>query len=281
MSEMDSLVESGLVVESRFTTRKRIIRDLQDNALISDVIEAKSVSDGLRYLKSSNIDACFLGPTLKERVAIDFVHEGLASAKNRNCAFVAVVNSVERSPEYQRNPGDSAAYLDALLRAGAHGTLRMPYVQRTLTQVVNRAVKRAQENKEVRTQQLQSDLRALDYSQNQLAKLSGGLDAPVSQRFQKLSADLKRVAGDIESGRLVLRGDGEPSLATLDSIRLAFEQLLTTSPEARKPGSFDHYFIESLVLWFADKVRLPHSQATEILRLRLLSFPEASSSDTQ
>lgn len=259
---METSFERGLIVDSSFRSRSELAAEIRGAGLIRELIEARSVSDGLASLAELNHSACFVGPTLSEKIAVDFLKTAATVSLNRSCAFVAIVN-------------ESASSAEVLRQAGATATLSKPFHVGTFATVVKQAVIEAR---------VRSRFSPLDMTRGtkRKAAVDDLANLGLSQLIQQLSDGLTEVAEKIAKGALTIKKDGTASMATRDAIRLAIEQALLSSATAELPcspeeiGTFDHYFVASTVQWFTDRVHLDQSKSTEALRQRLLSFSTPS-----
>lgn len=250
------MVDLGMVVESRFSSRRQIVSDLRDSELVRTVIEAQSVADGLEELKLQPFSACLIGPSVSEPVAVNFIRQGKAHSVAKSCAFVVVVENNAKS-------------IQTLLRAGADATLKQPYMSATFSEVVRGAVKGARE-RALELSPTKHALQALAIAPLALKQLQATGDASLAEILETTASGLRSVARDITIGRLKLKNDGTPSMATRDALRLVFENALYPEADVQQIGTLDHLFASALVQWFVDRVRMDHAEATEILRVTLL-----------
>lgn len=253
MSEgMSSSEERALLIDSSFTSRRELLATLRESELFAEVVEAESVAHGYFILDRGESDACLLGPSLKQKVAVEFIRRGNAVPLPRPCAFIAV-----------RTDTDD---IDAFRDVGATALLRPPWQRTTFRDIVTRAIARARSG-EVGELLVNPEGEAAEPSP--LVRPERRL-GPV---LQSLAGDLRAVAEDVAKGKLKVSGNGRPSLATRDAIRLAFERAHPNQDAARAIGSFEHHFVSCLVDWFAERLNAPSKSATENLRQRLLTHP--------
>lgn len=232
----EPLLQSGLVVDSNFASRKELLVDVQASGLVGNVIEAKSIGDGLHSLKLGDVDACFIGPSLSKIKKLEFLKRGTALVRYTPCTFIAVLK-------------DTTILPSDLIEAGAHGILKKPYTTDRFSAIVRQAV-----------------------SQSQAIEGTGTSMPKLSHVLEQAASGLRDVMQNIESGRLVIHSDGTPSLATRDAIRLVFEETLAHDSGVRKFGSTDHFFVTGIIDWFTEQVHMSARDATDSLRKRLLFF---------
>lgn len=238
-----AIAEQALIVESRVSSRKEIAAELLNAGLVSTVLEAPSVGDGLGLLSLHELNACFLGPSLTKEVATNFLIEGKKLVKDKKCAFVAILN-----------PGTD--YAKALTDAGADGAIHRPFNSRSFTRLVTDAIKKARLRNE----------RATETARKQAFHLT------LPDLLEETATGLKTVAEKITAGSLKLDKDGQPSLATRDAIRLSIENAFSPLGEPTESGTFNHHFVTCLVEWFVKRINTSEKAATEQLRQRLLGF---------
>jgi two-component SAPR family response regulator len=89
---MDLTPHSGIIVDSSFSSRKKLTQDLRDSKLVQNIYEAKSVADALQRLASEETDICFIGPTVSVSTAISFATSIKTTRLQAPCALIAVVS---------------------------------------------------------------------------------------------------------------------------------------------------------------------------------------------
>jgi DNA-binding phage protein len=256
------MVAQGLVVDSRFTSRKKIVAHMQESGMVAEVIEAQSVGDGLNAIGSKPFLTCLVGPSLSESVAVDFVTKARVVSVSKECAFVAVLEEGSKASE-------------ALMRAGCDGTLQQPFERKTFTYIVKRAVLNATKLNPHKAQfdNLQL-INTLNIASHSLVKAHQQDEATLPAVLHSAANGLRQVARNIALGRLVLKKDGTPTLATRDAVRLALELALPSSDETHI-GTPNHFFISALVQYLSNCVHHPQKEASEILRKCLIEYSES------
>ncbi len=248
-----TIEQSGLVVDSRFRTRKSIVSDLQQSGVVRSIVEAKSVNDGLEALKREEFLACFLGPSLSESIASDFIEQGRKVSRSKACAFIAVLEEGAPSEE-------------GFQRVRIDGTIKRPYGEQTFAHVVQRAITDAQERHQRQSKEaVKNTLETLRLGPKGLTEvIEQGEKAP-QQHLYTASFSLRAVSRDIVYGRLRLKKDGTPTLATRDAIRLALEKAFPPEQKPYEIGTANQEFITILLDWFSDRVQLSQEKAEERL----------------
>lgn len=250
------MLEDSLVVDSRFGSRRKLVSNLREMGTFAEVVEAKSVADALGSLKINAFGACLIGSSLSEAVACDFISRGKKITRSKGCAFVAVVE-----------PGSSSG--DALISAGADGTLEHGYGKETFTFIVQRAVGVAQERVE---QETRSKIESLSIGPKGLIDVQDSVEITISELLHDAAREIRGVAKDVALTRRKVKRDGTPSLATRDAIRLAFQHSFREEDNATDIGTINHLFITALVDWITDRIQFTHTEANERLRHSLLEY---------
>ncbi len=247
---MEALLESGLIVDSSFSSRVELMRDLRESGLAREIIEAKSISDALSQLRNVSYDTCIVGPSLNEQTALDLIHRGSEITKRKRCAFVAVLKPETTAHERFR-------------AAGAHGTLSKPYSSNTFLQVVKNAIENSHS-----AFYNHRNVDLINSSRNTDEKL-------LAASLRDLAEEFDQIAEGISSGRFRLERDGRPSLATRDAIRLALEKILPPPSTPTQFGTVDHAFVSFVVQWFVNRTTSDERSAIDMLRDQLISFRPA------
>lgn len=248
----------GLVVESRFQSRKEIVRNLKESQVVVEVIEARSVRDGLSHLERQTFATCFLGPSLSDTVVVDFVKKGRELSKASECAFIAVLGKDPKKREMLSN-------------AGLDGVLEYPFGEKTFSHTVERAISEAKlRAARGPVGELREQLSALSIGQKGLVDVREKSLVTFSQLLRASSEELRGVARALSLGRLQMRANGRPTLATQDAIRLALERAFPEELQVWRIGSENQKFITALVEWFSDRIQYSSEEATDRLRESLL-----------
>ena len=249
---MLTLVHTALVVESSYQTRKAIEDELFESGIAASSREANSLSEALEVLAREEIGACLLGVTLSQQAAVRFLDQAMRVVHSPDCAFIALT-----SP--------NGANTQALIDAGADSTIEYPFRPATIVEKFEKAVKSARVRAAVGN--------AFNAQQEAETRLAAE-NILLRTRVSFVAGEMRELADAVSSGILPMSPDGRPSGAIDRAIRLVAEQALLPSEEAKTLGTFDHYFVDSVVKWFSDRVNLPAGHATEKLRQRLVKFQQ-------
>lgn len=248
------MLSEGLIVESRFSLRKALVRDFDSVGAVSRIYEATSVRDGIEYLSSRPVDTCLLGPSLTLPTAEDFIREGRRRSQKRELLIFAVRPQVE-SPQ-------------RLLDAGLDAVIPNSYEPGAFTEIVTKAIATSDVARaELLLSPLADTIQTLNDAQQQLTKLCG--DLSLSGQLEDLSQRFRIIVKGLSCGSFSLKRDGTPSLATQDAIRLALEDIVHLNSNGSE--SFDRVFVEAIVSWFRSRVIVSHAEATKQLREELIS----------
>ena len=261
-------LEQCAVIDSRFSSRQDIVRDLKATGLFQNIDEAQSVRHGLEMLNSLPVDACIIGPSVSPGKMIDLIERSREIPAADSCAFVAIV------------PPDSEEE-DFLLDCGVHGVLRKPYTKHSLNEKIVRSVVRANAN---------SPWKALlkRYSDEQAdAKNSQQLAAEASEESRSEAIDnreiilaientipaLKELSSGHERGEFGLLLNGSPTPATMTAIDGIVEKI---TGQRRLPATCRKDMADflgwSIVQWFGEMVIGSEESATKKLRSKLISY---------
>lgn len=230
---MDLTPHSGIIVDSSFSSRKKLTEDLRESKLVQSIYEAKSITDALQRLTSAETDICFIGPTVSISTALSFASSVKSTHLKQPCALIAVVTSRQE---------DEAV----LLKSKMNGVLHQPYDRKTFTSVVLKAVRNAHLEKISAARQIETAYRAIDFLSIELLRYASAAKASTdtsSIEFQqRLYSDLR----------------------TCLSKTLELTGLKDFSDE-------DSHFTRTITEWFFESSKFGRKQATENLRLKLLA----------
>ena len=68
-------LERCVLIDARMGSRIEIIKDIKASALFDTIAEGKSLNDARSILTWTDVDACFLGPSVSPEKAIDLIKE--------------------------------------------------------------------------------------------------------------------------------------------------------------------------------------------------------------
>ena len=123
-------LRSCIIVDSRFSSRQEIRSEISASGMYQEIIEAHSLTHGIELLRASEMDSCFIGPSVSTGKAADFITAGRRVSASQSCAFVVI-----RESDFEP--------VDALKRAGAHGVLHRPYSKRSFSEEISSSITKA------------------------------------------------------------------------------------------------------------------------------------------
>lgn len=108
-------LDTCLLVDSRFHSRKQIETDLSKISLFINILDAACMREALAILAQNAPEACIIGPTVTPLRALEFLQMAKkATSEKSKCAYLAI--GPEHSP-----------LLIGLKELGINGTITMPY----------------------------------------------------------------------------------------------------------------------------------------------------------
>jgi len=224
---------SGMIVDSSFSSRKKLYQDLQESKLIQDIYEAKSIADALDRLTSEKTDICFVGPTVSISAAINFTKSAKQIPLEEPCAFVAVIKD--------GSPGDQL-----LLQSQMNGILQQPYDQKLFSSITLKAIRKAHFEKKHAIRQIESTFYAIENLTKDLRQFS---ERARNFGQEKDLAFQQKLYGNLRSSiNASLHSAGLKDFTDADS-----------------------HFTRTVTEWFFEASKFGFQQATENLRLKLLS----------
>jgi response regulator RpfG family c-di-GMP phosphodiesterase len=255
--EDTSMAEQGLIVDSSFRSRKHLLHSTAEAAIVRNVIEARSLVDGLDCIERGGIDACIIGPTLTPQAAKGFIDSAKATEHGHECTYIAVIRQEICRPSEQ----------DSSLVPGASAVIGFPFEARSFTQICRSAISKGLVQRKVSQQRLSKKNEALQslaaLSQQQVSHKS------LAAALNHTSQGFRSVAEALREKDLNMSASGLPSIATLDAIRLVLEDGMGADSAVRYRDSYDHFFVSCLVQWFSDRCKNSHREALTRLKKRL------------
>jgi len=79
-----------LLVDASFRSRKLIVGSLKASTMFEEIVEGKSLNDGLEQLAMRPFDALFLGPSLQIERSDAFFGQAKRVSLAKDCAFVSI-----------------------------------------------------------------------------------------------------------------------------------------------------------------------------------------------
>ncbi len=129
-----------ILVESRFSSRRSIERDLRATQLFENIVEADSLDHGASSIRDSDADACIVGPSVTLERADQFIESLSDRTRSEDCAFLRLVAPERADEECGKShvvaayPRSKAQFADSVVEAvvkanasGAWAALRAKY----------------------------------------------------------------------------------------------------------------------------------------------------------
>lgn len=249
----------AVIIDARYSSRQELLKDLKATALFENIVEAKSLSDGLKLLASEAVDVCLLGPSLNVANVARFIEQGTASEKSKDCAFVAL----------NQNDPQRAGELSA---CGAQRVLHLPASKRQLSEEIVRAVIAANKNSPWSSILLNAEGEQDD---------SPGLSlVPAKSAAEELSIkeipeDLSDLLRSLESSQSDFKPESYRQSGKAKALaQLLLNSLLTKVDIETTSSAFKTFMEEAALEWLEDAKLYSPRDATAELRKKLKSFRE-------
>jgi hypothetical protein len=248
------------VVDSRFSSRGEIVKDLKAVSLFENVIEPESLARAIEILGETEVDVCILGPSVSFEKAKAFIDAGGKLTKSARCAFIAILNPNEK----QNSQWNSS---------GAHGFVQKPYSKQTLSEQIVHSVVRA--NQDSPWAALLGGRRADSFIEPKEA--AGAL--PAAEKNEVIGRGLLEVMSRLQplidghtAGRFKLMLSGGPNEAARAAIEdLSADILSTWQVTGRQRQLLARCIQSALSRWFENMVLTDAGTAETRLRSDLLS----------
>ncbi|MFN8389679.1 MAG: hypothetical protein U0136_05260 [Bdellovibrionota bacterium] len=253
-----------MLVESRFGVRADVIRALKASLLFEEIVEAKSLSDGLMKLYSDEFDACIIGASVNRVRAKDFVTRAVQASKGKDCAFIALVSE----------PDESVVLADT--EKFFHAEVQWPCSRRTLKDGIVLAVSNANSESGCKGIFIPSTLppqpTAVEETPSSPEQISGRFQHAMSTFMAGGLADLSFIVEGVERGDFGLDAERRPPVAIRTIIEDVVEKLFPPELQSRRMRAFKEYFLAALLLWYVDLVSYTPEIARNNLRSSLISY---------
>lgn len=254
-----------VLIDARHSSRTELIKYLKASGLFEDVLEARSLSDGLTMLTRYDVDACFFGPSVTVDRCQEFIKKVADGKRSLDCAIVAVVSDPE-VPD--------AVFLDR----GAHGVIKKPCTRQRFTEAVIRAVVRANANspwvslaKEIFGDTLEiGTVKVVEKAAEEPLH-----NAMYAATIATSAERMKCLAAEIDRGMHPLNSTGSLPKNAEKALRDIMVEILAASaeqPQLPAVEEFHEFFENALKRWFFDCVNSSQAQATDAFRRCLLEF---------
>lgn len=83
-----------LLIDSSHRSQQDVLKSLKASNLFEDVLQAGSIPDAKNKLSSLLFDACFLGPSISQALALSFHNDALSGTLSDDCAFILIRKSL-------------------------------------------------------------------------------------------------------------------------------------------------------------------------------------------
>jgi len=263
-------------IDSRHGSRVEINKDLKASHLFENLIEAKSIDDGMRVVESHAVDACFLGPSLSLEKASAFLRRAAKSSYSKDITFVSLVPI-------------GHPYKNELEVAGAHAIIEFPCSKAKFTEAVVRGVIKANKNSPWTGILLNAEQNNINlFAEPGYGKDGKKIEAEpaketktqtpmlaslnISSLVDRLAPEMHTLIADIDSDGFDLTG--KPSEKVAKAIAKLVDSLMATGANVGKSEKFRSYFEAALNEWFVDLKQLGPQSATSELKRKLRAFTE-------
>lgn len=247
-----------MILESSYSQRTQVLKSLKTVNLFQEVIEARSVKDGIEKLRNEDYDLCIIGSSVSKETTAEFLKQSVNISRNRDCGFVKLVQEKDVS------------ILMAELPSIPHGYLEYPCTSQKFFDGLVLAVVRANANSPWTRLKKEQDEKSESEPKNKLA----------TQRLQDIKStfvDLQHIVQGYIRGDYGLDDEGHPDAAAIVAIAAATEKFLGSHQQSKSLEGFKNYFNAALTIWFEDLVRYNVDDATRSLKQRLQAYKSLTS----
>lgn len=266
-----------ILVDARLGSRGEIVKNIKASSMFMEIVEAKSVQNGLGMLEAQETDALFLGPSVTIQTMLDFLAEGGKRARSGDCAFMAIVEATTDDEQ-----------ISALFAAGAHNVLKQPFSRARFFEAVVHAVVRANANSpwtslfnqaveaglmEALPVALVADTADAIGTVTQLGAPEEESENPAVAAMRSSSGRLKDIVAGVDRGVYSLDMTGVPTPRSAEALNDVVDAMLSsTSLDETEAQSFRRFVTASLFQWFVDLVLEGKSVAAERLKNSLSTY---------
>lgn len=244
-----SPLSTCLLVESKFSSRRSMMRKLSRKGLFKQLVEGQSVMHGLSLLANQAFNACIIGPSVTTKKAVTLLQKAKRIPTNSRCAFIAVVKSGTREEKQ-------------LCSVGCHATLDNEDVSaEAIAIAVIQAVAKAD------TQG--SWARAIRDGATSRESIEETL---VAAALRATIKGLEEIQRGLKSGEYGLDRFGHVSLATENHIRMMVTNALRRYESSPRFSEFKEFYIEVLKDWVVDFVQVSPQHAKHSFTERMLRY---------
>ncbi|OVE80308.1 hypothetical protein BVY02_00580 [bacterium J17] len=257
------------VVDSRYSSRKKVVEDLVSSGLFKQVLEAESLANGIVLLTQNDIDVCVIGPS----VSYDKVRRFLRRARKVSSGSAFVVVS-------RANTNRAAAFVES----GAHNVIEASYTPEELQASIVRSVVKANSGSvwvKVLSQQkgssskrdVLSDVEIPSTSPVSLPEVVKVDKLALTALFKRTIPSLKTIADGYRANKYKLEPSNQPSSKSLDAITTLVAELVEGQAMAKAQKEGVVTFLEAAILkWFVKLALDSEKAATDDLRRQLVNY---------
>ncbi len=264
-----------VVVDARVSSRKDILRDLKATSLFENLIEAKSLDNGLQLIENHAVDACFIGPAVSLAKAATFIQQASASELSKHCAFITIAagENIDRA---------------ALELAGSHQVIDTPYSKMKFAECIVRGVAKANAGSKWAGILLNAEQDNVNLFSHEIVGIISPNPKPppsfdeepqtstqrMGTALLKASPQMKQIIKKIESGAFGVDPDGNPDRRAKEALEKLVSTILGETDIGQKTDGFSAFFESALFQWFKDVNIYGTKDANEELKKRLATYSE-------
>lgn len=244
-----SSLASCLLIDASHKSRAEVIKDIKSSSLFEDIVEAKSLNDGLSRIQIRTFDACLVGPSVSLDLVAPFLKKARQTTYAKDCAIISVV----------RRDSDVSGLSDA------HSIVKVPCTKQIFFEGVVRGVLKASANGKWPGFKLSDDGSVMYFDNGEWKELQG--ESSGNSNEAKIIPENFILTGDSESIKKFCDGLQSSPPSRIEKI---LKTLLSNSNDVQDP--FVKFFVDAILEWKQDQTFLSLKEASQNLRQKLLSF---------
>lgn len=253
-------LECCSVVDSRFSSRSEIVKDLNAVGLFDKIVQPNSLDEALDMLDSTEIDACILGPSVSFEKGTKFIQKGSKKIKSENCAFVVILNPEEEGEQKWQE-------------VGAHGILRRPYSKHSFSEQIVRSVVKANVHSPWSKFLEEGQFGSVQASSTPDKKSGALRKSDLGNLLLAVIPELQTLIDGHKSGDFSLMLHGDVDDATHEEMSRLCERLLGGYDlNEKQRATMTRFLMSSLTRWFQDLVLSNEQRATQNLQMVLTAM---------
>lgn len=252
-------LERCMVVEPHFLVRQEIVNSIKSSLLFDSVIEAKSLTDGIKKVNTINLDACFVGYSFTPNNAEAFLDKAIKASISEDCSFIAVVNEENKAKAKEITK--------------AHGIINWTCTRASFTEGIVKSVVKANRNspwKNLLTfrDDVEEEIQAEDNLEN--CNYSPQVVALI---FADCVEGLKKITSAIRRKNYGLDNAGLPDVRAQKDIDNFVTVLIARFENEQEAEKLKEFFQRTISQWVINQVKLSPQEAREILEKDWSNFP--------